>query len=369
MTGDYCDSTAACCGGTPGVLLDGTTHTYGIGCDPNYHTCDNGQACNPPGNICGVSTSVNASQNCCDGKKTVCKPDSGGIYRCFGGCPNNNCSTTCPKGYDGTNPLCCIQPQQGCQFSDQCCNSEACAPDPADGMKLKCGGGTSGTSTCKTFGATCTGSGDTSCCTGLSCVGYGETGAAHACLLPTSYKTCKLTGASCTTATQATDCCSGICTDGRCADWTGGSGGSSCQAGGDSCTVDGDCCAGYSCALPAGATSGTCQTVSVCADANQSCSDAVPCCSKTDTCTGGICTPPVTCVAQGSVCTAGGTACCTGTSCVMPGSGGTMVSCTAGATGCACQPACAGTGQACNSSIPCCMGVCDASNVCPSPTG
>ncbi|HVI75312.1 MAG TPA: hypothetical protein VM683_10060, partial [Anaeromyxobacteraceae bacterium] len=119
MTGDYCDSTASCCGGSPDQI---NTSGYGVACDPVKHDCTNGQACNPPGNICGALGS-NASQNCCDGKKTVCKLDSSGIARCFGGCPNNNCSTTCPTGYDGANPQCCIEPGQVCQFSDQCCNS------------------------------------------------------------------------------------------------------------------------------------------------------------------------------------------------------------------------------------------------------
>ncbi len=45
--------------------------------------CDNGQSCNGVGNICGCRhlpdggiIDVNASQNCCDGRKDVCKVDS-----------------------------------------------------------------------------------------------------------------------------------------------------------------------------------------------------------------------------------------------------------------------------------------------------
>jgi hypothetical protein len=35
--------------------------------------------------------SVNASQNCCEGMKDVCKLDSSGIPRCFGGGSGSRC--------------------------------------------------------------------------------------------------------------------------------------------------------------------------------------------------------------------------------------------------------------------------------------
>jgi len=304
MTGDYCDSSAACCGGT------GTT--YGIASDSVKHDCDNGTACNPPGNICGGIVGFNASQNCCDGKKAVCKPDSNGIARCFGGCPNDNCTTVCPTGYDATNPQCCVEPGMSCQFSDQCCNGQACAPDPTDQNKLKCGG--TAVSTCTTFGAVCTGTSDTSCCSGLTCKAYGD--GWFACLLPTSSATCKLTGGTCTQANQATDCCSGTCTSGKCADWTGSSGSStSCQAPGGTCTADADCCAGSACGIPDGSTHGTCQAAAVCAATSQSCSTGVPCCSATDACTNGVCTPPAGCGSAYQACSATA-GCCVGYSCL-----------------------------------------------------
>jgi hypothetical protein len=332
MTGDYCDSSAACCGGTGQTRIGGTS--YNITCDAVKHDCDNGTACNPPGNICGAVAGFNASQNCCDGKKTVCKPDSNGIARCFGGCPNDNCTKACPTGYDGTNAQCCIEPGASCQFSDQCCNGQACAPDANDGMKLKCGGGPA--PSCKPFGASCTGTTDTGCCTGLSCTGYGE-GSFYACLPAgtTPGTTCKLTGGTCA---AGTDCCSGTCTNGKCGDWIGpgGSGGTgtSCQASGATCTVDGDCCAGTSCSIPAGATSGTCSAATaVCADTSQTCSTGVPCCSATDVCANGVCSPPSTCGGASQACspTAG---CCTGYNCLDVGTG---VTCAAGGV-CVCAP-------------------------------
>ncbi len=319
MTGDYCDASAACCGGT-GDAID--SDGYGVVCGDN-HDCSNGQACNPPGNICGASTDVNASQNCCGGKKDVCKADSNGIMRCFGGppahCDSNGCDTTCSTGYDSANPQCCIEPGQVCQFSDQCCNGQTCAPDPEDGMKLKCGGGGTGTFACTSFGASCTGTGDASCCSGpdsaLKCKAYGENPGFYACLLAESSTTCKLTGGSCA---GAADCCSGTCTSGACADWTNGSGTpSSCQGLDKTCTANGDCCAGTSCAIAAGATSGTCKaaSVSVCGTTSQSCSAAVPCCSATDACTNGVCTPSNGCGAADQVCD-DSRPCCSGAYCM-----------------------------------------------------
>ena len=65
------------------------------------------QSCNGVGNICGAPVlrdggSIHASQNCCNGMKEVCKLDSSGIPRCFGGQSGN-----CPTGYTG-QAGCCI---------------------------------------------------------------------------------------------------------------------------------------------------------------------------------------------------------------------------------------------------------------------
>ena len=66
---------------------------------------------------------INAPQNCCDGLKEVCKLDSSGIPRCFGGG-----SATCPTGFTGVAP-CCIATGLACQFSSQCCGGTPCVPD------------------------------------------------------------------------------------------------------------------------------------------------------------------------------------------------------------------------------------------------
>ncbi|OFX21088.1 MAG: hypothetical protein A2V77_11000 [Anaeromyxobacter sp. RBG_16_69_14] len=312
MTDDYCDGTTACCGGTVDAI---DPSGYGVVCNDD-HVCWKGQSCNPPGNICGDI----ASQNCCGGKKDVCKADSNRILRCFGGppayCGSNGCDDNgpCPTGYDGANPQCCIEPGQVCQFSDQCCNGQTCAPDTGDGMKLKCGGGGAGTFACTSFGASCTGPADTNCCSGLNCKAYGETGNFYACLLTESSTTCKLTSGSCA---GAGDCCSGTCTSGTCADFTNGSDTpSSCQGLDKTCTANGDCCAGTSCTISPGATSGKCQAapVAVCGTTGQSCSATIPCCSATDTCTNSVCTPPG-CGAADQVCD-DSRPCCSGAYCV-----------------------------------------------------
>jgi hypothetical protein len=304
MTGDYCDRTQACCGGSPDALHP-YNDPYGVFCDTagkreyapyndpsaqDDFRCTNGTACNPPGNICGGSGATNASQNCCDGKKAVCKPDSNGIYRCFGGG-----STACPAGYDANNPACCIPAQDPaalttasvCQFRDQCCGGAPCVPDETG--VLHC----TATPSCQPAGTTCGGEGDTTtCCAPNSCQ---WSGSAWRCAVDTTQcvatgNAC-LTGADCCsrecwqskcvtcmpnggTCTTAGDCCSGSCNGdtGTCV--------AACSGAGGSCTADGDCCYGNVCNVPPGATSGTCGSVSSCAADNQPCNGAMPCCTS-----------------------------------------------------------------------------------------
>jgi hypothetical protein len=310
MTGDYCDKTQACCGGSPDALHP-LTNPYGVFCDtagkdPNPprndsssqddFRCSNGTSCNPPGNICGGSGATNASQNCCDGKKEVCKPDSNGIYRCFGGG-----SLSCPTGYDASNPACCIAAADPdhlgtvnvCQFRDQCCNGAPCVPDA--GGVLHC----TAVTTCKPEGTSCSGSDDTTCCAPDSCQEYSP-GLFH-CAVDTT--ACAATGAACTTST---DCCTRECFQNKCVSCmpnggTCASNGqccsgacdgealtcvSACVIAGGTCTADPDCCSGAVCNVPLGATSGTCGSVQTCAGVGTgtACNDAMPCCS-------GVCLP------------------------------------------------------------------------------
>ncbi len=217
---------------------------YGVFCDsigtspaPNYdpstkddRTCSNGQSCNPPGNICGGSGATNASQNCCAGKKAVCKQDSNDIWRCFGGG-----STACPAGYDANDPACCIpagtatSPGGVCQFRDQCCNFAPCVPD-AQGV-LRCT-----TASCTPVDGACAGADDGSCCPGTVCTFDGATG--FTCKVPSS---CGANGRGCVVASE---CCSNNCAGDVCAP--------PCAATNAACTTSGDCCAGLGCVDPAG---------------------------------------------------------------------------------------------------------------------
>ncbi|HET6984625.1 MAG TPA: hypothetical protein VFI53_20945 [Myxococcaceae bacterium] len=241
--------------------------------------CDNGQSCNPTGNICGAPVlpdggHINASQNCCNdfsAGKDVCKLDSSGIPRCFGGA-----SAQCPTGYTG-QPGCCIAAGNECQFKDQCCGGSPCVPGQ-DG-KLRC----ATASSCKTAGTTCDPQAN-DCCSGTTC---GRTDTGYACQTPPAGGTdagtpdagtpdagvCNANGATCSTNT---DCCSDRC--------IGDPGNRTCQAPlacqpqGSTCTSTADCCTGYSCSIPNGSTTGTCQT-STCTGAGQACTVNDQCCT------------------------------------------------------------------------------------------
>jgi hypothetical protein len=347
MTGDFCDKTASCCGGSPD---DSRPSGYDITCDPTKHVCDNGTACNPPGNICGGSGAVNASQNCCDGKKDVCKPDSAGIMRCWGGCPNNVCPTGCDTGYTG-EPGCCIPAGDVCQFSGQCCGGLPCTPDLADpacgttGCPLKCGGGqitcdplgslctgTAGTqgsccananltctqlpnpTGCKTNGVACTAA--TDCCSRVcdggtgTCVGSGP---AKMCLVAPPPADCRLPGQQCTTAPGG-NCCTGYCFEGICG---------SCYADGATCTGGAQCCSTYCdptghCATQGGTTCGgtgdTCTTGADCCPTDPTSQKPLTC--KIDPGkTSGTCTEPAgpappTCADTGGACSESSFPCC-----------------------------------------------------------
>jgi hypothetical protein len=260
MTGNTCIDNQACCGG--GTNPNGSvTCVYTLSQD--FGRCDNGTSCNPVGNICGAkfplpdggTFSVNASQNCCDGKSAVCQLDSSGIPRCRG-CPPDklqaNGTCLCPNGYDGT-PGCCIEEGKLCQFKDQCCSGMPCVPDSM-GI-LRC------TQGCVPLGSTCTPGGATACCQG-DCLPHGEFG--YVCQNPDA-GTCKATGETCTTATE---CCGGACTNGLC-----GTTMPPCQKQGEVCTTNGDCCEMTSC------QNGTCQP-STCPLNGQACSTTNPCCAN-----------------------------------------------------------------------------------------
>jgi hypothetical protein len=284
LTGTWCTEEQSCCGG--GTNPNGTVQCRGA--DAGSMTtgrCDEGNACNPVGNICGKAhlpdggiLSINAPESCCNGHwngqntvpgDDVCKLDGSGIPRCFGGV-----SGSCPSGYTG-QAGCCIAAGNECQFKDQCCGGAPCVPGPNG--KLVCTVGT-----CKTVGTACSSS--TECCSGTDCRPT-ETGV-NACQTtppPTDAGTpdagtpdagvCQANG---TTCTSNTDCCSDRCFgDGQNKTCQAPV---TCQPQGSVCTSTADCCTGYSCSIPPGSTSGTCQS-STCTGAGQACSANDQCCT------------------------------------------------------------------------------------------
>jgi hypothetical protein len=259
LTGDWCVDSPECCG-------------YGVSGNVQCTNgrCDNGTSCNGTGNICGAPVlpdggKVNASQNCCDGMKSVCKLDSSGIPRCFGGG-----TSQCPTGYTGVAP-CCIASGQTCQFKDQCCGSSPCLPNPDGGQDLVC----APPLTCVAVGGGCTNfsDGGTDCCSGTVC------GSGGACQVPiTDGGSCQPNGTTCSASSM---CCSMICAM--------GDGGlvctppPTCSPQGNVCTSTTDCCSGLTCNIPAGMTSGTCD-ISVCIGIGQTCS-----LTNSNCCTGLFC--------------------------------------------------------------------------------
>ncbi len=248
--------------------------------------CDNGQACNPVGNICGAPVlpdggKINASQDCCDGMKTVCKTDVSGIPRCFGGG-----SQTCPNGYTGVAP-CCIDPGALCQLSDQCCDGAKCVAGSDGGVQCV-------VPTCLPIGSSCT---PGQCCAPSACNdGVCRTGTPDSGIIESGGDggsssdagLCSATGVSCTTSSQ---CCSMTCALGHCG------AARLCEPAGGLCTTTADCCSGTSC------LSGICGQAS-CAGVGQTCSAGTACCSGlgcVDQATGGACGTTGSCVCTGII--------------------------------------------------------------------
>ncbi|HEX8823723.1 MAG TPA: hypothetical protein VF794_27625 [Archangium sp.] len=295
LTGNYCTNNGICCG---------SIEPSNVTCDEGR--CDNGTSCNGTGNICGEGKlpdggvlKINASQNCCDGQKAVCKVDSSGVPRCFGG----GGVAGCPDGYDRNDANCCIKGGNSCQFTDQCCNGTLCLPDLSGALKCQApsGGGTTsdgGTSgpTCSPVGTRCDTDAGSPCCAGTECRATSElTKACQSIYNPpppppadggtggttdagtggttdagTGGGTCSANDATCSLASQ---CCSGICTSGKCA------APAVCQSQSGLCTTNADCCSGLRCDVPLGSNVGTCEPGSTCSSSGQACSATTGCCS------------------------------------------------------------------------------------------
>jgi hypothetical protein len=362
--GDACCSTQCVNGSCQ--PLNTTCKTAGNGCGLGTECCSRScidQKCAAPsqvsyctqaGDICfrdneccgGVCNIANgATAGTCARLGTLCDVDGTVCSGCTG-C----CSSYCqPFGTSGSR-IC--QPTSGCRVLGDlclkdfdCCGGDAssglpgaglvrCIPDPNYPQIGTCGqpnpnNCTGGQPTCKN---TCQPEGDV-------CHYTGNGGCSsnsfpnNCCEAPGNKGECKLDkvgvprcyglGAMCVAAggacASSADCC-----DGRpCVPGTDGHlvcGSMSCVPAGGICTTTGDCCTGYACAVPPGATSGTCVNptapppqndmgnadlsngVPMCALDGQSCTSTSQCCS------GAQCLEPT-----GAAC-GGGTSC----ACITP---------------------------------------------------
>jgi hypothetical protein len=266
LTGNPCLSTGQCCGGAPAQ--------GGVTCDPGTSRCDNGTSCNGSGNICGAPVlpdggKINASQNCCDGMKDVCKLDTSGVPRCFGGKTGQ-----CPTGYTGTAP-CCIAAGNACDFKDQCCNGAPCLPNTDGGPGLVC----APPQTCRVLGTLCNpaqqdGGLSERCCAGNSCLP--ASGGNFVCQPSTTDggSMCLPNNSVCISSLQ---CCSGTC-DGQegmpftCRPPR------QCSAQSGPCTAAADCCSGLTCSFASGSSIGTCVNAT-CGGGGQPCSATNACCN------------------------------------------------------------------------------------------
>lgn len=302
LTGDLCTQDSDCCGGPPGdtqVTCSLISQNPPIGRCTNPNGSGGGTGCEPVGDICGANGS-NARQDCCDGQKAVCKVDSEGISRCFGGGPGSPDGGCSADGYSYTTPSCCIPAGSNCEFRDQCCNQDGCLP--ADGGGFVC----TAAPVCLPTGHLCDTDGGT-CCEGLVCAPAGEFG--PACQYPATLpdggsgagdggSTSNDAGPSClanaSACSQGAECCSGYCLNSMC------SAAPTCEPEGSACTAAADCCLGLTCNVPAGSIVGTCGPGSNCAEVGQVCAQSSDCCVllACNTPTGAACTSGASCTCQ-----------------------------------------------------------------------
>jgi hypothetical protein len=312
LAGDSCTRPQECCG--YGVDPKITCSTTDSRCTLSGTSCqDIGLTCGAP--VLPDGGKINAPQDCCDGHQTVCKVDTSGIPRCFGGCPTGNCTPQCPTGYTG-QAGCCIGAGDVCEFKDQCCNGLPCLPDTSDGgYALRCTA-----PTCLPLGTLCGASADGgACCEGVCQPAIEGPSVCQIPVPPPDGGTadggtdggavdggaadggadgggiCQANGTTCTAGTQ---CCSTLCIGGTCQPPQ------TCQPQGGACTATADCCTGFTCSITPGSSSGTCQPGSTCPSAGQQCSPTTPCC------------PGLTCTNQGTFILCTGTAAC---ACIFAG--------------------------------------------------
>ena len=238
--GQQCQFGDQCCNGLPCSPQNPA--------DPNsIYVCQT-PSCVPLGSSC-AATALPCCQGTCtlvEGMGPICQNPAPGCTDNGGSCTSASqcCSNFCPSG-TCQNATQCLPDGTSCTSGTQCCSTYCdgtnhCATSP----------------TCKDNGQSCTSG--TECCS-------------TNCVSGTCQPQCKTDGAACTAGSE---CCSTYCISGLC------SLPPACQPLDGPCTATADCCSGYSCVIPSGQTSGTCQTGGGCGLLGQTCSvGGTPCCS------------------------------------------------------------------------------------------
>lgn len=236
-----------------------------------------------------------------DGASTACKMNGatcGGSAEC--------CTANCNAGSCAASVTTCKNPGVACTSPTECCTSSCIglvADAGADGGIV---GGQCADRVCTSDNAACATNAE--CCGGVC--GTGDAGAKTCTPLNNS---CKTSGNACA---ASGDCCSQLCSAGLCVGQV-----SFCTQLGDVCSANEQCCTGV-CTKGAGATLGTCATLSVpgvpssCSVAGQSCGMAgctSTCCSRS--CGSSfvanftVCQPPSGCRPTGELCRGDGDCC------------------------------------------------------------
>jgi hypothetical protein len=218
------------------------------------------------------------------------------------------CSQSCDPGAKtcASSVTTCSGPGSSCAVATDCCNLQC---DTTRGVCSSAAGCTADNQTCTDASACCGGT-----CTGGKCQPLNTT--------------CLTAGNPCTAADGgAGGCCSGLCSGGKCV-----LGASFCIQPGDVCARDLDCCGGF-CSKASGATEGVCMDVGTTGTGNCThdgvlCDGCGSCCSKNCgpwALTGvHVCQPGLGCKILNSLCTSNSECC---------GGGSGEVTCTAASDG------------------------------------
>lgn len=223
----------------------------------------------------GLDAECQANNECCGAVK--CLDGGDGVKRCSdesicqgvgSDCSSaaECCSLSCVGGACAGDGSICEPAGTECADNSECCSNDC------QGTCQSLGPG------CVSFGETCDAEGFDSDCCSKSCENFGTDEEPD--LRCARSSACNSRGDICS---EDTDCCSGVCLDGRCPtqDEINGQ-----LFAGEPCSADKDC-ASYACAsnIPGGPK--TCQFLGGCRPAGEICSESWQCCSNLDISEGG----------------------------------------------------------------------------------